>query len=100
MFKIAEFKGDMQGFKRYVDSLITTTEVLSRENIEFEMASALQEIFNLQIEQKVAWHEVEEAKKIYEKKLHEAQRIDAEIIKLREYLTSLANDYAKKKSIA
>lgn len=99
MFKIAEFKGNIQEFKSYIDSL-TTKSSLSKEDIEFEMASVLQEIFNLQIGQKVAWHEVDDAKKIYEEKMHEAQRIDAEIVKLREYLTSLANDYTRGKSIA
>ncbi|WP_026486703.1 hypothetical protein [Caldanaerobius polysaccharolyticus] len=100
MFKIAEFKGDIQEFKRYVDSLIATTEGLSREDIEFEMASALQKIFDLEVERKAVWKEVEEVKKKYEKKLHEAQWIDGEIAKCREYLATLADDYVRKKDIA
>ena len=93
---IAEFQGNMQDFKKYIDSLIATTENMQPSDIENEMVNILGKIFDLRFAREQVHKEVNEAKKAYEKKLTEEKYIDGEIEKLRSYLKVLSDDYTKK----
>lgn len=93
---IAEYQGDMQGFKKYIDSLIATTDNMKPTDLENEMANILGKIFDLRFAREQVHKEVDEAKKAYEKKLTEEKYIDGEMEKLRSYLKALSDDYVKK----
>jgi uncharacterized coiled-coil DUF342 family protein len=93
---IAEFQGNMQDFKRYIDSLIATTDNMKPSDIENEMVNALQKILDLRLAMEELDNEVQSARKAYEKKLTEYRYAEGELEQLRNYLKALSQDYAKK----
>jgi hypothetical protein len=93
---IAEYQGDMAGFKKYIDSLIATTEDMRPSDLENEMVNILGKIFDLRLAKKQLDKEVNDAKKVYERKLTEQKYLDGELEKLRSYLKALSDDYTKK----
>jgi chromosome segregation ATPase len=93
---IAEFQGNMQDFKKYIDSLIATTANMRTDDLENEMVNILQKIFDLRLAMEELDKEVQSARKAYEKKLTEYRYAQGELEQLRNYLKTLSQDYAKK----
>ena len=96
MIKITEYRGDIQGFKKYIDSLIATTDNMKPADLENEMVNILQKIFDLRLAMEELDKEVQSARKAYEKKLTEYRYAEGELEKLRSYLKALSDDYTKK----